>query len=477
MLFGITIVVVCSLVFFFGFRLQMKGKELPALALLLLGGLILRVFIASDPVLHPWDERYHALVAKNLMSDFLKPVLYKTPLLPYDYTNWTENHIWLHKQPLSLWLISLSLKLFGTNAFAVRIPSIIFSTLGILLIYDLTRRLYDARTAYIAAFLFAINGLILELTGGRTATDHPDVHFLFYTLLGAWGIVKYHQTGKTGYCLLIGAALGAAILTKWLSALLLVPLWLVLAYYGNSGSAPTRKQIGSLLVHLVLIIFTATAIALPWQLYIMHRFPAEAAWEYAYNSRHFNEALENHSGGFFYHFDKLRIIYGELIYLPVAIFTYKVVKRQYHQRGWFLFIWFWLPFLFFSIAKTKMPAYTLIASPAIFIITALSFREWMDYASQHRKWKPLLIAASIALIALPVRYSLERLKPFSQPDVPERLKREIAAARALERGTVLLNAQYPVECMFYGNVTAAYPALHDTLDSGIKRSNKVFVLE
>ncbi|MBK8567031.1 MAG: hypothetical protein IPN76_27800 [Saprospiraceae bacterium] len=42
-------------------------------------------FTASDSCLHDWDERYHALVAKHLAKNPLKPCLYEDPIEDYDY--------------------------------------------------------------------------------------------------------------------------------------------------------------------------------------------------------------------------------------------------------------------------------------------------------------------------------------------------------------------------------------------------------
>jgi hypothetical protein len=90
------------------------GKTKISLLLLFVGSLVLGFFMANlDPFLILWDEQYHALVAKNLMQNPLVPKLYANPLLEYDYRNWTGNEIWLHKQPLFLWQIALSLKLLG----------------------------------------------------------------------------------------------------------------------------------------------------------------------------------------------------------------------------------------------------------------------------------------------------------------------------------------------------------------------------
>ena len=105
-----------------------KSKFKWALILLITGGFLLRLFVATDDFLHPWDERYHALVAKNMISSPFVPKLYDNPVLSYDYTNWTGNHIWVHKQPFPLWLMAASMKVFGTNEVAIRIPSLLLST-------------------------------------------------------------------------------------------------------------------------------------------------------------------------------------------------------------------------------------------------------------------------------------------------------------------------------------------------------------
>jgi 4-amino-4-deoxy-L-arabinose transferase len=105
----------------------------------------------------------------------LMPTLYDNPLLSYDYKSWIANHIWVHKQPLPLWGMALSMWLFGVNEIALRLPSIIMSTIGIYLTFVIGSYFFSRKTGYLAALLFSINGLIIELTAGRVATDHIDI--------------------------------------------------------------------------------------------------------------------------------------------------------------------------------------------------------------------------------------------------------------------------------------------------------------
>ena len=109
--------IICALAFgLISIVLFLREKPGYSLLFLFLAGLILRMVTATlDPFLWTWDEQYHALVAKNMMMNPFKPVLISNPVLAYDFRNWQENHIWLHKQPLFLWQIALCFKIFGTG--------------------------------------------------------------------------------------------------------------------------------------------------------------------------------------------------------------------------------------------------------------------------------------------------------------------------------------------------------------------------
>ena len=376
-----------------------KGKYDVALVLLVLGGFVLRAYTSSDLFLHYWDERYHALVAKNLMAYPFKPMLYENPLLQYDFRDWTQNHIWLHKQPLPLWMMACSMWLFGVNEIALRLPSLLMSTAGIALTYAIGRHLFDRRNAWLAAFLFAINGLIIEISAGRVATDHIDIAFLFFIQLSIYFSVKYAQSGKSFFNVLTGIGLGAAILSKWLPALIVLPLWLFILM--DSGHIKRSR----LWVQLCLIVLISMLVVIPWQWHIFNTFPREAYWESGYNIRHLHEALESHEGPFYYFADKIRINYGELIYLPLLWFLYKIVINPRNLKLLAVASWFFIPFIFFSFAKTKMQGYLLFTSPALFYITAYFFYQVVEYKNSVR-WKWGITVLLILLIALPVRYSV-----------------------------------------------------------------------
>ena len=114
--------------------------------------------------LHQWDERFHALVAKNLISDPLKPTLYRSPAVSYDYRDWTSNHVWLHKPPVALWLMAGSMRVFGINEIAMRLRSLLLSTGAVLLTFLIGRVLFDDRVALLAAGFHVVNGFLVALS-------------------------------------------------------------------------------------------------------------------------------------------------------------------------------------------------------------------------------------------------------------------------------------------------------------------------
>ena len=176
----------------FSVWLFVKQKSRLSIFLLFIAALILRIWIIGlDPFLWDWDERFHALVAKNLSQNPWQPVLIKYPLYGYDYTDWSANYIWLHKQPLFLYQMALSIKLIGTTEFAVRLPSAILGALQTLLIFQIGSYVKSSLAGYVAAFLWSLSYFSLQLTSGYYGMDHNDVSFTFYVTLSFYLFACY----------------------------------------------------------------------------------------------------------------------------------------------------------------------------------------------------------------------------------------------------------------------------------------------
>jgi 4-amino-4-deoxy-L-arabinose transferase len=457
LILGISVFLFCLAGFYFSWKYQSRQKFHAAIVLLVICGFALRLYTSSDLYLHSWDERYHALVAKNMIHHPLVPTLYDRPVVPFDYKQWHASHIWVHKQPAPLWLMAGSMWMFGVNEIALRLPSVLMTTLGIWLTFLLGSYFFNRKTGYLAALFYAINGLILELTGGWLPTDHIDIAFLFFVELSVVFIVVYIQKQKSVFTILAGVSLGLAILSKWLPALIILPVWLFLVF--DSGKFPIKTILGQ----FFLLIAVTCLVFMPWQIYIYRTFPVEAAWESSFNLRHITEPLEGHNEPFYYFPGKIMTNYGELIWLFLAWFVWTWFKQPRNLKTWALAFWFFIPLIFFSVIRTKMQGYLLFTAPVLFMITAES---WQQLALWRKKARyPVLInLLLILIIALPARYTIERAKLFNNRERNPGWAKELRQLNLDETdpNTVLFNYSRPVEAMFYTKLTV-YPQIPDLI--------------
>lgn len=360
--------------------LYQQRKERWALLWLTLGGFCLYLMAARlFPFLNIWDEQYHALVAKNCMAHPFRPTLYEEALVPgHDYSNWIAAHVWLHKQPLFIWQIALSLKLFGASTLAVRLPSVVMCTLLIPLNYRMAQLLTQRRDiAYFTALATASSWFLIGLTSGIISTDHNDVCFLFYVTASVWAFMEYVHRGSDSWrwALLAGVLAGGAMLTKWLVGLLLYLVWG--CYLLTEKGFRLREW---RLQHLVAALAVTLCLFLSWQLYCLHQFPVEARQELLFNFQHANEVIEDHDGpwnfylmvlpsqffGYGPRLNNIHFIWSFhtiLCYLVLAaglIFALRALRTR-SQRITLLVVLLFV-FAFFSHAKTKMPTFTFVVS-------------------------------------------------------------------------------------------------------------------
>jgi len=350
-------------------------------------------------MLHPWDERYHALVAKNMMTDPFAPKLYSEAILDYDFKNWTANKIWLHKQPFPLWTMAWSMKMFGVGTFTLRLPSILLSTMSIFLTFWIGRFLSNSeRVGLIAAFLLSINGLVIELASGRVST--------------------------------------------------VFPLYLMINFKAKKNS--------KLVSEMLLMGMVTLLVALPWQIYASSTFPFTYQWEQEYNTLHLTESLEGHGQPWWYFVDRIRITINELIYLIFGWFVYQMIKEKTFRRSHlFLMAWVVIPFVIFSLAATKMQGYLLFTFPAWFIITGMFVEHLLTVSSSSEVAKKIYWLVIGATFILAIRYGLERVKPFADQTEERLLKKQLTKTRH-PTNTVIFNEAHPIEWMFY-NDGVAYP--------------------
>lgn len=431
----------------FSVFLFFQSKLNQSLFWLCIAGLLFRVVVSLDPFLHFWDECFHALVAKNLLQHPLVPTLYDRILLPLDSEKWFYSHIWLHKPPLSTWGIAASFTIFGVNEFSVRIPSILLSTISILVTFHIAKSITDSHTAWLAAFFQTINGFIIEITGGRIATDHVDVFFMFFIQLGVFFAVKQRETQKLIYILPLSISIACAIYSKWLPALIVVPIWIFLI--------KDLYSVKSIIFQIAIVLAVILILVVPWQLYIFSVFPIEAKRESDYNWLHVTSQLEGHHKPWYFFILEATIKWSEFIWVGIAFIVYRAFSqhgKKQKETVILLLIWILIPYVFFTLVQTKMPAYILITAPAMFISLSIFWFDLNKLAKESiSSFRVIARIVQVFLILLSIRYAIERLKPFQKNEAEIQNTASIKAlnSRFPDSQVVFFNTRYSMQIMFY----------------------------
>ncbi len=392
---------------------QFSDKKKLSVFLLFLGCFCLSFYLANlDHFLYFWDEQYHALVAKNMMTNPFKPTLYAQPILDFNPISWDKASIWLHKPPLFLWQMALSMKIFGVNEMAVRLPSVLMLSLLVVLTFRIGKLTFNESIGYFAAFLGSLSYFIHEIAVGFFNTDHNDVAFLFYITCSLWAFVEYQTSKNRKWLLLIGLFAGCAVLVKWLVGLLVFAGWFFMIITNKS----LRNQLKSY-TDMAISIAVSVLVFLPWQIFILIKYPLESRHEFQLNAKHFLEVVEHHSGNFLFHFKAMNDIYGGgdlvpyLMLLSLGFFFYNAKNKPI--RNALLFNVFAV-YLFYTLAKTKMPAFTLIMAPVFFLAIASMLYMLVKLLDKILEKQRLLSNALTLLLLMSLGYSMLNINKLNK---------------------------------------------------------------
>lgn len=426
--------------------------------LFVVGFIIRLVMAAADPFLHPWDERFHALVAKNLMEHPLQPMLLANPILPYDYTHWWSNHIWIHKQPLFMWQMALSMKLFGISELAFRLPSVLMGSLMILLAHRIAWLLSNNhyRISILVAVMMTFSCFQIRSIAGIQTTDHNDIAHQFYILCSLWAFAEYLRKPTLKWAFWIGCFAGAAILNKWLTGLLVFLGW---AFLGVLFQEFRSKKS---FLHFLWALLICGVVFLPWQIYIHNAFPLEAAHELAYNTQHLSKALEGHSGAWYYYLNLFDQYFGYFIYWLILPGMLSVLKdKQLNSKLFYAFtINFLFVFCFFSfIVATKMESFLFFVAPIGFIYIAIAIDRFLSF--ERFKYLFPIVSIVVAIMVVNIDFYTEYFSKENQ----ERNHR-IANARIYKdlsnyidpntKVVINMNSHDDKDVMFYNQSVTAY---------------------
>ena len=158
------------------------------------------------------------------------------------------------KPPIDLWLQVLSVKAFGFNSAALKLPEALAGAAAVPLLYDLVRRVFGEAAGLASALALAV----LPVAVLTSRSDTMDSVMMLAIVGGAWLVVRAAQSGRARYLYLAGAVLGIAFNVKLFEALLPLPALALL--YVIAAPQPARRKI----THLAAAGAVLVAVSLSW---------------------------------------------------------------------------------------------------------------------------------------------------------------------------------------------------------------------
>ncbi|MFA6806586.1 MAG: glycosyltransferase family 39 protein [Bacteroidales bacterium] len=309
--------------------------------------------------LRTWDESRVATSSYEMTNT-------KNPLIvTFDYQ---PDH-WSVKPPLAIWIQALSIKAFGVNETAVRLPSAIaIMLLGIVIIL-LTGVLKKPFLGFYASTVLICSKGILYYHTGRSA-DYDALLCLFmisYLLL----FFVYTETKEKKYYKLFFIALILATLTKGVQALLPLPIIPLYVIFRKQFIALLKERSTYIGIGLFVLFVGGYYIARE----LMYSGYLKAVYQNELGGR-VGTVIEGHEGGLdYYYLELYNNYFSYFIYLLPIAFLFNLFIKDKQARRLSIYSMSAATFIFIiiTIAKTKIPWYNAPLLPLCGLVIGTSF--------------------------------------------------------------------------------------------------------
>ncbi|KHL02896.1 glycosyl transferase [Sinomonas humi] len=138
------------------------------------------------------------------------------------------NAITVDKPPASLWIVDLSVRIFGLSPWSILVPEALMAVATGWLLYLAVRRpahlaTGSERAAHAAGLLAVVVLALTPVAALMFRFNNPDALLVLLMTAAGYGVVRAVQDGRARWLILAGALLGLGFLTKQLQVLLVVP--------------------------------------------------------------------------------------------------------------------------------------------------------------------------------------------------------------------------------------------------------------
>jgi 4-amino-4-deoxy-L-arabinose transferase-like glycosyltransferase len=173
------------------------------------------------------------------------------------------NSITVDKPPAALWIMALSVRIFGLSSWSVLVPQALEGVAAVALLYLTVRRTSGPAAGLIAGAVLATTPVAALMF----RFNNPDSLLTLLMVAGAYCLVRALETASTKWLALVGVLTGFGFLTKMLQALLVVPAFALV--YLLAAPNPVRRRMSQLLAAGAALVVSAG-----WWIAIVSLIPA-----------------------------------------------------------------------------------------------------------------------------------------------------------------------------------------------------------
>ncbi|MEV7131426.1 glycosyltransferase family 39 protein [Arthrobacter sp. NPDC093128] len=146
--------------------------------------------------------------------------------------------ITIDKPPLSIWFMSLSVRVFGLNSWSILVPQALMGVATTWLIYAIIRRSHPAIPALFGAMVYASTPVVVLMS----RFNNPEPLMGLLMVASVYFTICALDDGRWRWYLLAGAALGLGFMAKQIQAFLVVPALVVAVILVGAGPLGQRLR-------------------------------------------------------------------------------------------------------------------------------------------------------------------------------------------------------------------------------------------
>src|SRR5438105_2679848 len=162
-----------------------------------------------------------------------------------------SNFITVDKAPAALWVMEISARLFGFNAWSVLAPQALEGVATVVIVYLAVRRWFGPAAGLLAGAVVALT----PVAGLMFRFNNPDALLVLLITGATYATLRAVENGRTRWLVLAGALIGGGFLAKELQAFIVIPV--LAGVYLLAGPPSLGRRIGQVLAAAVAVIVSS----------------------------------------------------------------------------------------------------------------------------------------------------------------------------------------------------------------------------